>query len=755
MKTILSQAFNSHSSIKVFLFLFALYLCNPICTRATDRQLDSLYTILRQTNDINVLTKTHIEIAKLFWTSNPDSAFFHIDKADGLITKTKVNDDYLNNQIIRSNLSFDLGHFEEALHTMQTTLQNTNEKTDPVIVARIISNIGNCYAQKGDLSKAIENYTRAISYLDENKNVSEMAVLYGRLGNLYYQNKNYNEGIVFYKKASRLFIALERRSGEAISSMNIGNCYKQLQVPDSAIFYYNKALKQYKAIGNMQFNEAQCLANLGNIHAELLQTDKALKYLLNADSLFNSTQNLYSIAQVNSDIAYLYLMLDKPSLAKNRIDKCLEISKKNGYDRLIETGYRLLWKYYDKLGDCSNAYEWLNKYSVIKDSIGNVSRQENIDKLLTQFETERKEKEIELLKQSEEINRLELRRKSFVQHITLIGLLLMLIFTVLLYLNNIRRKRLNQLLTRQNAEINQQKEEIITQRDEIENQRDMLQDQNYLLERFHENTTHSLRYAQSIQAAILPSEKVLRQISPNYFVLMKPCELVSGDFYWATCFDEHQILCVADCTGHGVPGAFMSILGITALNDIVVRHRITKPGEILGHLRSSVIESLSQNDVEHLHKDGLDIALCSFNLKTRELQYAGAKIPLWIVSDDETTLDKIKDSAKQISENGRVLYEINGDIMPVGHSPRMSAFTNHSLSLKNTKATIYLATDGFADQLGGSKHSKYGSVKLKKGIISNSMKPFAEQQEILHNAFDSWMGSSFQVDDVTILGIKI
>ena len=93
--------------------------------------------------------------------------------------------------------------------------------------------------------------------------------------------------------------------------------------------------------------------------------------------------------------------------------------------------------------------------------------------------------------------------------------------------------------------------------------------------------------------------------------------------------------------------------------------------------------------------------------------------------------------------------------MPVGHSPRMSAFTNHSLSLKNTKATIYLATDGFADQLGGSKHSKYGSVKLKKGIISNSMKPFAEQQEILHNAFDSWMGSSFQVDDVTILGIKI
>ena len=116
LKTILSQAFNSHSSIKVFLFLFALYLCNPICTRATDRQLDSLYTILRQTNDIHVLAKTHIEIAKLFWTSNPDSAFFHIDKADGLITKTKVNDDYLNNQIIAAISHLTLGIRRSAAH---------------------------------------------------------------------------------------------------------------------------------------------------------------------------------------------------------------------------------------------------------------------------------------------------------------------------------------------------------------------------------------------------------------------------------------------------------------------------------------------------------------------------------------------------------------------------------------------------------------------------------------------------------------
>ena len=741
-------------TINALTFCFSLFLTTNCF--ASEKNLDSLLNKLNNTIEFVDKSKIHLEIAYYYWSANPDSAYFHIDKAEEFDLQSKISDNILSTRIIRGTLSFDLGNYDEALQIYQSVFEQTNENTDPVIIARIISNIGNCYSQKNDLSKAIESYRNALDYLNNNENTAEMAVIFGRLGNLYYLNRNYVEAIEYYKKAGFLFVNIGRKSGEAITFMNIGNCYKQLNAVDSAIVYYSKALKQFKSFGNMQLYEAQCLANLGNVHSEIQQRNKALKYLLSADSLFSIIQNPYSIAQIKTDLAYLYLELEKTNLAKYQIDKCLEISKKNGYDRFIETSYRLLWKYYDKLNDCDNAYTWLNKYFFFKDSIGIIARQEKIDMLLTQFETERKEKEIEILKQTEKINRLEIRRKTFIQYLTLFGLFVALSFIAFLYLNNQRRKRINFILSQQNVEINQQKEEITTQRDEIESQRNILQDQNLMLEQFRTHTTHSLRYAQSIQAAILPSEKVLQQISPEYFVLMKPCELVSGDFFWATSFDDYHVFCVADCTGHGVPGAFMSILGLTALNDIVARHRVTKPSDILGFLRESVIEALSQNDAEQLHKDGMDIGICIYNSKSRILQFAGARISIWLVSESDVKID-IETSLKNeflIHDNYK-LTEIKGNAMPVGISPKMVPFDAATIKLNKNTVSIYIITDGFADQQGGENCVKFGSSQLKKLILKNLDLDLNQQKEQLDLAYNSWKGDNYQIDDVTVLGIRL
>jgi serine phosphatase RsbU (regulator of sigma subunit) len=235
--------------------------------------------------------------------------------------------------------------------------------------------------------------------------------------------------------------------------------------------------------------------------------------------------------------------------------------------------------------------------------------------------------------------------------------------------------------------------------------------------------------------------------------MMKPCELVSGDFFWAATFNEYQVFCMTDCTGHGVPGAFMSILGISALDEIVNRHRVTKPSEILGYLRQSVIEALSQNDPEQLHKDGMDISLCVLNTKTRELQFAGAGQHLWMVIDENSNL-KPKTDSKIISHNGHNLFEVKGDTMPVGQSPLNNPFVNHSISLADNAANIYLVTDGFADQLNDSR-MKYGAKRLKTFILSHCDKPMADQNQILVREFENWMGSSYQVDDVTVMGIRL
>jgi serine phosphatase RsbU (regulator of sigma subunit) len=298
------------------------------------------------------------------------------------------------------------------------------------------------------------------------------------------------------------------------------------------------------------------------------------------------------------------------------------------------------------------------------------------------------------------------------------------------------------------VEINQQKEEISAQRD-------LLQEQNVKLNRFHDHTTESLRYAQSIQAAILPSQRVFEQIAADYFVFIHPCEMVSGDFFWASTIGDYHIFCVADCTGHGVPGAFMSILGISTLNEIVNRHHIVDPAKILDLLRDRVIEALSQNDPENMHKDGLDIALCSFNIKTKELQFAGAGIPIWILSPSSNMIHETENPTV-VRHKDFSLIEIKGDNMPVGKSPVLKPFTNRVFDLsKSASTSIYLSTDGFADQVSGDDGTKFGSQRLKNLIVSNADREMVNQKDNLSKTFTTWKGQAFQVDDVTVVGLKI
>ena len=736
------------------LSLLIVFSLHPFLSFSSTSKIDSLSNILSREKNPLERSNLHIEIANYYWTINKDSSITHLNSANKILSEFGNKEKQTEILQLISSFYVDLGSYDQALETLYQANELTTENTDLLVRGKILGNIANCFSLKNNKRRAIEYYKEALVFIESSGSEADIAVFWGRFGNLYYINESYNEAIEYYVKAQKLFNKQQRVQAEATSLMNIGNCYKQLNVQDSALYYYHRSLKIFKDIGSHLFNEAQCLANIGNTHFIKRNFNEAQKYLLSADSLFSKSGNVYSIALVNRDLAYLYLELNKLKEAKRRIDKCFSIAQEYGYDYLIMTCNRLYWKYFEKTSDIPEAYFWLEKYMVIKDSIYSQERQANIDMLLAQFETEQKEKEIQILRQKEQINNLEIKRKTTLQYFTFFVLIAALLIITILYNNIQKRKRTNQLLLYQNSEISQQKEEIIAQRDEIESQRDLLQSQNSKLELFRNNTTQSLRYAQSIQAALLPSEKILQQISSDYFVLMKPCELVSGDFFWATAFDHYQVFCVADCTGHGVPGAFMSILGITALNDIVVKHRITKPNEILGYLRQSVIETLSQNDSEHHHKDGMDIALCVFDIKNRELQFAGAGISLLIVDESNSTILNIECNTG-ISNDNNCLFEIKPDIMPVGQSPLIKPFSNNSFKLGPKNLSLYLATDGYADQLSEYTSTKFGQKRLKSLILENSHLSFKDQHQLFNEKFDDWKGTNYQVDDVAIIGIRI
>ena len=284
-------------------------------------------------------------------------------------------------------------------------------------------------------------------------------------------------------------------------------------------------------------------------------------------------------------------------------------------------------------------------------------------------------------------------------------------------------------LALQNDEIMQQKEEIETQRDEIEAQRDHIFKQS-------ENITKSIEYAKKIQTAAMPSTEAVNEVLPERFILFRPRDIVSGDFFWTTSYHGKVIIAAADCTGHGVPGAFMSMLGLSFLNEVVVKLDDLHPGSILNKLRAFIKSTLSQRGDEGGSKDGMDIALCLIDYENRTVEFAGAYNPLYYVKDG-------------------ALLEIKGDKMPVGiHISEKDSFTNHVLPLDGI-TSLYLFSDGFVDQFGGEDNGKFKAKNFRILIDQIQSKPMAEQGALLEEAFDRWKGDNDQVDDVLVMGVRI
>ncbi|MFH2095741.1 MAG: SpoIIE family protein phosphatase, partial [Bacteroidota bacterium] len=341
------------------------------------------------------------------------------------------------------------------------------------------------------------------------------------------------------------------------------------------------------------------------------------------------------------------------------------------------------------------------------------------------------------------------RKQRIIIYSFVIGFLIIGFFSFLLLRQFRQRKKINRRLKLQNEEITQQKEEIESQRDEIESQRDEIEAQRDLateqrdqIDGQKKEITSSIEYASKIQKVLLPSENVMEKVLPEHFVFYRPKDIVSGDFYWVAGKKDLAIAVAADCTGHGVPGAFMSMLGIAYLNEVVNKTAKPDAAEILNQLRNKIIQSLHQTDTYGETKDGMDISLCIINQKTRHLQYAGAQNPVYVI-------------------NGDRFKEIKGDKMPIGiyYTKTGTPFTNHDITLEKG-AVIYIFSDGFADQFGGAdgKKFKYGNFKkLLAGMHRETMK---EQRAILEKTFEKWRkheaGREYeQIDDVLVMGIKI
>jgi serine phosphatase RsbU (regulator of sigma subunit)/HAMP domain-containing protein len=296
------------------------------------------------------------------------------------------------------------------------------------------------------------------------------------------------------------------------------------------------------------------------------------------------------------------------------------------------------------------------------------------------------------------------------------------------------------LKMRQDLHVNERMlEDKVAQRTaEVVRQKAEMELQSQKIEVFYKQVTDSIHYAKRIQEAILPPDSFVKKLLPDSFVLYKPKDIVSGDFYWFEELNGKTLFAAVDCTGHGVPGAFMSIVGYNLLKQIISKHQITQPSFILDELSRGVSETLHQKDFEEsTSKDGLDITFCSFDQKNYELEFAAAFNPLFLVRDGE-------------------MFEIKGNKFPIGIflEKETKKFTNHKLKVKKGDV-IYIFSDGYADQFGGAKGKKFMQNQFRNLLFDIHIKPMPEQKRILDQTIEHWRGNEDQVDDILVMGMRV
>ncbi len=312
------------------------------------------------------------------------------------------------------------------------------------------------------------------------------------------------------------------------------------------------------------------------------------------------------------------------------------------------------------------------------------------------------------------------------------------------HISNMNRD-LEKTVKERTQEVVMQKEEIEAQKEEIEAQLDMATHQRDTITRQKDQILDSIRYAERIQAAILPPAATLAEFLSDHFILHKPRDIVSGDYYWTSYRRDKILIAVADCTGHGVPGAFLSALGISSMNEIVNRKGMVHASQILEQLRDFMIHSLHQTGTRGETQDGIEIAFCMIDPAKMTLEYAGANRPLYLVRPSREASDKPPYE----------LIQIRGDRMPIGiYEQEASPFTNHKLRLQKGDS-IYLFSDGYVDQLGGPRRKTYRSVHFRELLLQIQEKPMKEQKKILLEKHDNWRGKIEQIDDILVVGFRL
>ncbi|MBD0258777.1 MAG: tetratricopeptide repeat protein [Cytophagales bacterium] len=573
-----------------------------------------------------------------------------------------------------------------------------------------LGHLGKLHETLGDDDKAVAHYFESLKLFERQGDKRGVAGVYNALGVLFRGRENYDKALQYLQDAEKM--SREASDGRLLAESynNLGGVHYFRNDFDTALRYFKLSL-QLRQHAGLRAEAAKSQNNVGLVYKRKKDYDKALQYFRQCLNTQRELGNKAGISTVLDNIGDVYLERKDYARAVSYHAEGLGAAQTAGARQRIRESYESLIELYTLTGDYKKALEYKTLHTALKDTLFNEHSARIVAETQARYATEKKEKQIALLQREATIRQLELNRNRLVSYAFLGGGLMVSGLLLVIYRSARQKQQANGLLAAQNAEIRHQ----------------------------HLKITDSIRYAKRIQEALSPEAAGLQERLAGLFVLFKPRDIVSGDFFWHYAEGDLTVLAAVDCTGHGVPGAFMTVLGNTLLNQVVAEGKVFEPHRVLAAMDEKLAAALGhQGTGQQRPSDGMDVALCVIDHRQRTLQFAGAKRPLYFFRDG-------------------ACREVKGDIFPIGggtHYKHGKTFQSHTLPLA-AGDRFYLFSDGFPDQFGGESDTKFMTKRFRQLLTELHPLPPADQQEGLESELAAWQGNHPQTDDILVVGAAV
>jgi len=681
--------------------------------------LDSLWNVWNDKSRPDTIRLNAIRI--IAWDgylfSQPDSAFYFAQlQYDFAESTNKIK--WMAQAINTQGISFAIkGDSEKALKYFEKSLEKFIELGNKKEIAGSYNNIGNIYKDQGNFTEALGYFEKSLVLFEEIGDKKGVAHRLSNIGLIFQEQGNYEQAIKYHKKSLKISDENGNQRGIAAAYNNIASNYKNTTQHKKALNYYRKALHIFHEIGDKR-GIAGSLHNIGTVSFKEFYYDSVIIYCTKSLNIRKEIGDQNGIANSLNAIGNAHIKKGNINDAISCYKESLKILKKINTLHLIDKNSESLYKALKQTGEFKEALEMHELFMESKDSLSKMDAKKELYK----FEVE---KEFELQKlgdsllymeeihlKSEQINTQneKIEKEKTIKYSLFLGMFIVIAMLLVIF-KNLRKT------IKQKGVIEQQKAQVELAHDELEEKNQEIID--------------SIIYAKRIQSAILPPMKVVKEYLKESFILYKPKDVVAGDFYWMEQKNGKVLFAAADCTGHGVPGAMVSVVCNNGLNRSVREHGLTIPGEILDKTREIVVQEFKKSEEDV--KDGMDIALCS--IEGMKLQYAGAYNPLWII------------------RNGEII-ETKANKQPIGQFDNPEPYTTQSFDLEQGDA-IYIFSDGYVDQFGGERGKKFKAKAFRDLLLSIQDKAMEEQKKSIDEAFETWKGDLEQIDDVCVIGVRV